>query len=77
MIKNPEFIQNKFECNKVVADWLVYKMGLPILAIKNKRYYFIYDYKMYYAIRAMPIWIKIIYDADKIIVGIKSKRREV
>lgn len=68
MFLNPNKLGNKFECNKKVADWLVYKNGLSILSIdrKNKLYYFAITDKLKEAIDNMPLWFKFTNGVNKI-----------
>jgi hypothetical protein len=58
MLNNPEIIKDKYACNKIVADWLIYKGHLPLLGMDKCYYYFAKtdDWKM--AMNNMPFYVK-------------------
>jgi hypothetical protein len=59
MINNPESIANKYRCNKIVANYLMYQKQLPLLALKGGKYYFTYDSKLFDIITRFPVWVKV------------------
>jgi len=59
VINNIETIKDKYECNKVVADYLIYVEKFPLLGVKNKKYYFSYNYDLWNTIKNFPLHIKI------------------
>jgi hypothetical protein len=58
MLNNPEVILDKFECNHIVANWLIYKKHLPLLGLKNQVYYFAKTDELKKAMKEMPIYVK-------------------
>lgn len=58
MIINPEMVQNKFTCNKFVADYLI-KKHLPILGINGNDYYFAKTKEFYEVYANLPVIYKI------------------
>ena len=59
MITNPEVIKNTYICNKIVADFLIYKRNQPLLGIHKGRYYFTYSYRLSMIIKQFPLWVKV------------------
>jgi hypothetical protein len=61
MIRNHEVIRNKFECGKIVANYLI-RHGVPLLhGDENKnKYYFVNSKNLKDALDNAPFWIKII-----------------
>lgn len=59
MINNPEILSRAYRCNKEIANFLIYKKGIPLLAIKDGFYYFTYNYETFEAIKNLPLWLKI------------------
>ena len=57
MLINPEIIEDKFICNKFLADYLVQK--IPLLGVKNGEYYFAKTKEFYNIINNLPIIYKI------------------
>ena len=60
MINNPESFPMTYYCGKEIAEYLIYKKHIPLLAIKRGFYYFTYDYKTQEAIKHLPLWLKIL-----------------
>lgn len=60
MITNPEIIQDKYVCNKKIAEYLVFKRSIPILGINGNCYYFANTDKLKEAIKNMPFGLKIL-----------------
>ena len=60
MINNVEIIQRKFECGKIVANYLIYEKKLPLLSVKNSRYYFIKDERLEDILDSSPWRIKLL-----------------
>lgn len=60
MINNIEIIKDKYGCNRIVANYLIYKKNLPLLGIdKWGRFYFTYDYKLYDILKHLPFLVKV------------------
>jgi hypothetical protein len=59
MISNIDSIKDKFGCNKIVADYLIYEKNLPLLGLKDGRYFFTYNYDLWKVIKEFPIWIRL------------------
>lgn len=59
MIRNSEVIKNKFSCNKVVANYLQ-KNGVPLLSVKDNKYFFIENNRLKEVLDNMPFWMKIV-----------------
>ena len=59
MIRNHEVIKNKFECGKIVANYLQ-KHGVPLLNAEDNKYYFVNSKRLKDALDKAPLWIKII-----------------
>lgn len=60
MIINPsEDLFNLYACKKNIMEYLVYKCGIPMLAIEEDHYLFIRDNKLEEALNKMPILLKI------------------
>lgn len=49
-----------FKCKKILADYLVYKKGLPILDAKEDFYYFLHDDALDKILESLPLWLKIL-----------------
>jgi hypothetical protein len=60
VIINPESIQNKYKCNKILADYLIYKKGLPLLSIDNGNYYFTDNEILQDALSHLPLHLKVL-----------------
>jgi hypothetical protein len=59
MINNVETIKNKYECNKIVSDYLIYVKHFPLLGAKNGRYYFAYNFDLWDTIKHFPLHIRV------------------
>jgi len=59
MFVNPDFIKNKYKCNKIMGNYLAYNMGFPILSIKEKDYYFSDTPLLQETLQNLPLWLKI------------------
>ena len=60
MFVNPGFIKNKYQCNKLVAHYLTYDLGFPILGIDGKKYYFTDNALLRESLQNLPLWLKIV-----------------
>lgn len=60
MIINNEIIEEKYVCNKHVAEYLIFKCHIPLLGYGKTCYYFANTNKLKEAIKNMPLWLKII-----------------
>jgi len=60
-IKNPETIprERKYGCNKTVANWLIYKRGLPLLGKDGKIWYFAKTKELDCALEEFPLWLSV------------------
>jgi hypothetical protein len=55
MIINPESLNIQYYiCNKIVADYLIYKKGKILLSVVGDKYYFSKD-----VLKELPIWVRI------------------
>ena len=55
MITNPKSLNRDFYiCNKIIADYLVYKKDQIILSIVGNKFYFSKN-----AIKEVPLWMKV------------------
>ena len=59
MFVNADFIKNRYRCNKILADYLIYKLHLPLLAVKGKNYYFSDTPLLQEILRHLPLWLKL------------------
>ena len=59
MITNPESIKNTYICNKIVADFLIYKRNQPLLSVKDGKYYFTLTHRLGMIIKQFPLWVKV------------------
>ena len=48
-----------YECKKDIANYLIYKMHLPVLDVKGNIYYFLYDENLKNILGSMPLWLKL------------------
>jgi len=58
MINNPESVSS-FHCNKILANYLIYRKHLPLLSIKNKRYYFALTWDLRNVLDNLPFWLEV------------------
>jgi hypothetical protein len=56
----PELLQKCYKCKKRIADYLIYKWGLPVLTIKDGFYYFVKTNELDAAIREIPVFTKLL-----------------
>jgi hypothetical protein len=49
-----------FKCKKVIADYLMYKKGLPLLDVDKKYYYFLHDESLDKILESLPLWLKLL-----------------
>lgn len=59
MFVNPDIIKRKYRCNKLVADYLIYELHMPLLGIDGKDYYFSDNPLLQEVLQKMPFWLKI------------------
>lgn len=59
MFLNPEVLENKFQCNRIVAIYLIRHANLPLLAIKDGQYYFTDNAELRNQIKKLPFYLKI------------------
>ena len=59
MFTNPDFIKRKYKCNKLIANYLIYKLHMPLLGIDGKDYYFSDSPLLQEVLQKMPFWLKI------------------
>lgn len=59
MILNPTIIVRKFKCNKEIADFLVFKCGLPILSVDKGVYYFTDNEALKNALKKLPMSLRL------------------
>ena len=63
-VKNPEkFPKEKlFSCNETIANWLIYKGKIPLLAKSKggKTYYFVKTEELNLALNSLPLLLNII-----------------
>lgn len=56
MIINPESLnQEYYICNKIVADYLIYKKKKLLLSVVGYKYYFSRD-----VLKDLPFWVRIL-----------------
>jgi len=60
MLTNKVDIIKKFKCKKLLADYLIYKRGIPVLFVEDKFYYFVDNEKLQRILLCLPIWLKIL-----------------
>ena len=60
MIINCGQIKNKYKCNKQIANYLIYELNFPLLAIDGKDYYFTDNEPLQESLQLLPWWLKII-----------------
>jgi len=58
-INNPEVIEKKFKCNKLVADYLIYKCHLPLLSMDKKWFYFAETPLLKESLENIPFYLKV------------------
>lgn len=60
-VTNPQVIpkEDKFYCNGVLANWLIYEKHFPIFAKENRRFVFIKTKELEEVLRTAPYWIKV------------------
>ena len=59
MFVNPDFIKCKYKCNKIMADYLVYNLHIPLLGIDGKNFYFSDTPLLQETLQNLPLWLKI------------------
>jgi hypothetical protein len=72
MITNLETIENKFMCNKTVANYLIFKCNIPVLGYDEHYFYFANTDKLKECIDKMPLMTKIHSTFDEFIYIIKD-----
>lgn len=62
MILNPEIFGDGYfyKCNKLVADYLIYELNIPLLAVKKGEYYFTMNGLLKECLERLPLHLKII-----------------
>ncbi len=60
MITNPEVIEKKYICSKRIAEYLVFKCGIPLLAIDKDYYYFADTARLKECVKNIPLGLKIL-----------------
>ena len=50
----------KFKCKKILANYLIYKKGIPLLFIDDNFYYFVDNDKLRKILLCLPVWLKIL-----------------
>jgi len=60
MIINIDKIINKYRCNKVVSNYLIYQLHFPLLGIKGDNYYFADNEVLRECVENFPLWLKFI-----------------
>jgi hypothetical protein len=61
MILNPETVENKFVCNKFLADYFIFEKNILPIGIKNGKYFFVKTDGLQKAYNDMPILYRILY----------------
>ena len=61
MIINNTIIKNKYECNRIIAEYLIFQCKLPVLSYspKNNTYYFTDNDKLKASLKNMPLFVKL------------------
>lgn len=72
MITNLEAIENKFMCNKTVANYLIFECDLPVLGYDKHYFYFANTDKLKECMSKMPLTVKIHSTFDELIYVIKG-----
>lgn len=60
MITNPEIIENKYKCRKIIANYLVRECNIPILGIDKGYYYFSKTNYLDECLSRLPFTLKIL-----------------
>jgi hypothetical protein len=60
VIINPESVQNKYACNKILANYLIYEKGLPLLSVSGNIFYFTMNEELEEILKNLPIWLEIL-----------------
>jgi hypothetical protein len=58
MFINYKVINKKYKCNKITANFLIYKEHLPLLSVNNDTYYFADNDRLKVALKKMPFYLK-------------------
>jgi hypothetical protein len=60
MIINAKKYISTYKCDKQVAHYLIYTIGLPVLDVDKDWYYFLDDSSLRNILGRMPLWLKVI-----------------
>lgn len=60
MIINPASIDEKYECGRIIMEYLVYRCNIPILGFEGDRFYFAKTHKLEDSLKRMPFYLKIL-----------------
>lgn len=61
MILNPDSIENKIAVGEVIARYLIYDCGLPLLSIDDGLYFFRDTDAFKKSVKNMPLFLKMFY----------------
>jgi hypothetical protein len=62
MLKNPEVVNEKYVCGKILGNHLIYKKHISPLAIKDGFYFFALTDELKGVLDGLPIWFKMLKD---------------
>jgi hypothetical protein len=65
MLNNPSIIADRFQCNKAIMRYLVYKCGLPVLGLTGNSYYFADTIALKDALKKMPLHLRLSHAVKK------------
>jgi hypothetical protein len=60
MIINPEIIENKYKCRRLIANYLVQECNIPILGFDEKYFYFAKTDRLMESLERMPFALKLL-----------------
>lgn len=60
MLVNFNVVGNKYQCNRQVMEYLVFKCSLAPIGYEGDKYYFVRDKKLDNFLKKMPLHLKMI-----------------
>jgi len=60
MLINSQIIKKRYRCNRIIANYLIYKCHLPVIGYDEKYYYFAYSNWLEECLENMPLGLKLL-----------------
>jgi len=58
-IVNPDVLENQYECNGIIAKYLMEDCGIPLLSRKGGVFYFAKTDELKQKLENLPFWLRV------------------